>query len=368
MASSGNMFSFRLIVAIAACMTCCAEAAEIVIRHDAAIDDRAFVRLADVAVIDAIDLDEERQLGNIVLGPAPARRGTITADQIRDRLVRSKLMSVDTVILGASHCKVSRNVAFDAREQPARPMFLSRRDRDDARARLEEIVLQRLTSAFPDDGPFHVSVELNDVTTRIVLESEGPILIRGGTANLSQPQAMEVVGHESGRFIATISKPAVVAVAAVPLSPGVIVQAHHLSFEPRDEPGLSDPQLLIGKKITRPIPAGRTVRTHDLRKVIHVRPNAMVKVWVRGPGFAVHRLMKSRGEGGIGDVVAFVSLDGEQQVVATVTGPSDAEIPSATTAPNRSSEPELWSRSGQNFRGEPVVESARRIQPVGMAR
>lgn len=368
MASSGNLFSFRFVVAIAASVACCAEATEIVIRRHATIEDMPFVRLADVAVIDATDSNDAVQIGNIVLGPAPARRGTITADQVRDRLVRSKLMSVDTVILGASHCEVSRNVALDADEQSARPTFLSRRDRDDARDRLEEIVLQRLASAFPGDGPFRVSIELNDVTVRMVLESKDPILIRGGTADLSQPQAMEVIGHQTGRFIATISRPSVVAVAAVPLSPGVIVQAHHLSFEPRDEPGLSDPQLLIGKKLTRSIPAGRTVQIRDLRKVIHVRNNTVVKVWVRGPGFAVHRLMKSRGEGGIGDVVAFVSLDGEQQVSATVTGPSDAEIPSTATAPDRSFEPERLSRNGQNLRGEPLVESARRIQPVGVAR
>lgn len=303
-------------------VTACAQAGELRVREAAFIDD-SVVRLSDVVEFHGVDALRAESLGNVILGPAPLRQSYVTTDVIRERLSSLSIGYGDLTFSGTSRCSVTRRVARPV-SQPfvAKPSLKEHRD---AVQRLEVEVLRLVEAAFPDQGPFQVKVDAGQEAVRVVRDATEPLRFAGGSSDITQPQRMQIVGHNAP-FTAFIKRVPYVAVAAVPLDRGVIVQAAHIRLEPRDEVGVDDPRLLVGQEIARPIPEGRTFRASDVRKIKLVRANEIVTVSVSIPGLAVHRMMKAKADGGLGDTIACVGLSSKTTIQAVVTGPNTAEI------------------------------------------
>lgn len=302
---------------------CAAGPAEIVLSRRANIESD-LVRLGDVATIRADDALSQDTLARIVLGPAPTRLATVSADLILDRLQSSGVNTAEVSIAGAARCELMRvQTATPAVSQVS---YVAPAELDRAQQRLQSAVAMRLEKAFPTDGPFAVEVTLDRDAAAVVNSLAEPIQFHGGSADLTAPQYLQLSGLENVTFVARIRRVEKVAVAAVPLQRGIIVQASHLRFEPIDEPGVLDASLLVGQELTRPVAAGHVVRQNDVKKVILVHANQAVMVSAEYPGIRVRRVMKAKENGGVGDIVTCEPLEGDKKVVAIVTGPNMAKV------------------------------------------
>ena len=287
-----------------------APAGEVRVRSTAPVAG-PMVTLGDVADVD------DAGLAAVVLGPKGSRRA-IPAQLIRDRLIATGHYNSETHIVGASRCELTT----PAMSTPT-PVRSTTQTTNLARQRLADEVKRRIEAAFPEAGTVRVEIAIADaVASRVPLD--GPLQLRGGHADWTLPQAMEVVTGERGpavRFLATITPQPMVAVAAAPLTRGQIVQASHLQWQPADEKrgGLSDPGLVVGQQAARSIPSGRVLQASDVQPVLLVRTGELVTARVIGDGYRVSRTMRARGSGGRGESVTLVSLDGQETIAATIS-------------------------------------------------
>ena len=300
-----------------------ATAGEVRVRRIAAVAG-PMVTLGEVADVG------EPGLAGVVLGPKGSRR-SIPSQLIRDRLIATGHYDAETHVTGASRCELT-TPAVAATPTPVRSTTQTTAL---ARERLAGEVKRRIEAAFPEAGTVRVDIAIAEaVASRVPLDE--PIQLRGGHADWTLPQAMEVVTHDRGpavRFLATITAQPMVAVAAAPLSRGQIVQASHLEWQPADERrgGLSEAALVVGRQAARSIPSGRVLQASDVRPVLLVRTGELVTARVVGDGYRVSRTMRARGSGGRGESVTLVSLDGKETIAATISdyhectvGPVDA--------------------------------------------
>lgn len=299
------------------------ESAEIVLHRHASIDGDV-VRLADVATVSDADPLTVDSMGQVILGPAPQRESAVTVALIQDRLRASSLLTADTTLTGATKCHLKRTVSAEPVVQQV--AYVSSDELARATSRLASAVENRLSKAFPLDGPFAVSVTLDRMDAAVVAGLPDPLMFHGGSADLTAPQQLTLSADRPISFTANITRVERGVVAAVSLRPGTVLQASHLTLAPLEEPGLLDTSLAVGQEVRRPISAGQPVHSTDLRKVMLVQSNQAVMVQAEYPGIVVRRVMKSLDSGAIGEVVTCVSLDGDKKVAAIVTGPNMARV------------------------------------------
>jgi len=83
---------------------------------------------------------------------------------------------------------------------------------------------------------------------------------------------------------------------------------------------------VLGRETTKAVRQGVAIKAGDIRQVPLIRRNDIVTASARIGGITVKRQLKSRGEGALGDRMQLVSLDGRQQVEATVVGYHEADV------------------------------------------
>jgi flagellar basal body P-ring formation protein FlgA len=119
-------------------------------------------------------------------------------------------------------------------------------------------------------------------------------------------------------------------VAAVPLRPGSLVAQADLRVAEVDvaasnSPALTDPQLLIGRAVTRMISAGEAVRAADIKQRRWFAAGEPVTVLVQGNGFAASARGVAISHGDEGQC-ARIRMDGQRVLCAQPVGDRQAEV------------------------------------------
>ena len=298
--------------------------AEVALRDHAEVA-RPVVRVGDVASVTGPNADAVRAVPVTPMRPSGVR---VTADEIRRRLASAGLWDAETELTGAGRCAV--RVAAKKAAAPLRA-GVSPNERGRAARKLEVLVADRLSVAFPDRA-FGVAVALADEHVEAVLAASQTRL-SGGDADLTRPQALTLHSTPPVPFTATVTETPAVVVAAASLPRGTVLRESHLRLAAAGGEGLTDVTPLIGQQLQRPLAAGRPLASRDVKPVQLVRNGAIVTVTVELPGVRVARQMKSRDAGGLGEVIQCVSLDGRKVLAATITGPNSAAVGPPTAAP-----------------------------------
>ena len=309
-------------------------AADVSLRRAASVSGAA-VTLGEVAYVSG-PAGETAALSALVLAPAPTSRGVIDLPTVRRRLEAAGLWTPGVTLSGAARCVVTRRDERPALVSPPSPSGVLAASVAAARAKLKTAVTERLQTAFPGRA-FEVDIRLraSDADAVVASAMAGDVRLSGGSADLTRPQLLTIAGDPPVTFEATVTERSAVLVAAVTLPRGTVVTAGHLtaSQDAAAPDGVSDAAQLLGKELRRSVPAGRPIRPRDVRTVQLVRTGAVVTVSVRMPGLSVARQMKSRGAGGLGDVIQCVSLDARQTVAATITGLNEAVVAAPPAGP-----------------------------------
>ena len=283
------------------------------------------VLVGDVAAVTGAGADAVRAVPVTPMRPSGVR---VTADEVRRRLASAGLWDAETRLTGAARCAV-RAVARKTAAPP--PAGVSPYQRRQAARKLEALVADRLSDAFPDRA-FGVAVALADEHVAAVLSATRTRL-SGGDADLTRPQSLTLHSTPPVPFTATLTETPAVVVAAATLPRGTVLRESHLRLAAAGEEGLTDVTPLLGQQLQRPLAAGRPLAGRDVKPVQLVRNGAVVTVTVELPGVRVARQMKSRDAGGLGETIQCVSLDGRKVLAATVTGPNAASVGPPAAAP-----------------------------------
>jgi flagella basal body P-ring formation protein FlgA len=99
----------------------------------------------------------------------------------------------------------------------------------------------------------------------------------------------------------------------------------HVREMPR-EAALEQPDQAIGKEATRPLRAGEPISDADVRVVPLVRSGDIVTIYSRQRGIVARIEAKATGNGALGDLVEFSTLDRREKLRAQVTGFHEAEV------------------------------------------
>lgn len=119
-------------------------------------------------------------------------------------------------------------------------------------------------------------------------------------------------------------------VAAVPLRPGSLVSQADLRVAEVDvaaanAPAVTDPQLIIGRAVTRMIAAGEAVRSSDIKQRRWFAAGEPVTVLVHGDGFAASARGVAISHGDEGQC-ARIRMDAQRVLCAQPVGDGQAEV------------------------------------------
>ena len=276
------------------------------------------VRLSDIATLSGPAATVDRY-AVVTIMPTPPRAGIADYTLVRSRLAAAGLWNEQVQLHGASRCRLTRQAAA-----VQRPTQVRQADVRAASQRLADAVEARLKAAFPNRR-LTASVRLDAEDAMAILNAQR-LPLTGGNADLSRPQELTVALPRPVRFTADIEETNAVLVAATSLPRGTVLTAGHLQFAAVDGGDVYTAESLLGRQLRRPLREGQPLRQQDVQAVILVRPGAIVSVSVQLPGLSITRQMKSRSEGGMGESIQCVSLDGTKTLSATVTGPNQASV------------------------------------------
>lgn len=325
--------------------------------RDEATVSGTHIRLRDVARVEAIDVESLRQLEGVVLGPAPVagRTTVLDAATIRARLRALGVNVADIEFNGRSRVVVHSEAP--AAEGPARPFVGGGPVRDWQVTRAEEVLEEALrrylgTNA-PDIGEIGINIDVPPANAAAIIAARAT----GFEFRPVEPVATtrEWLGERdlAIRFLDRTQQVVVlkartriepwpfVLAARHSLETGQVVRAEDLEYRQvaSAEGHYTDPREVLERETRRSIRAGRLLRRDDVRSVPLVRRNDVITLVSRSGAISVASYAKSKDEGGLGDSVRVVTLDGRQTIVARVTGFHEAEISTTGTVPQPPSVP-----------------------------
>jgi flagella basal body P-ring formation protein FlgA len=90
---------------------------------------------------------------------------------------------------------------------------------------------------------------------------------------------------------------------------------------------LDQPELVVGQETKRVLRAGEPIAPIDVRGVPLVRRGDIVTVVARNRGIVVRTDARALADGGLGQLIKLVSLDGRRELSARVSGFHEASVP-----------------------------------------
>jgi len=123
---------------------------------------------------------------------------------------------------------------------------------------------------------------------------------------------------------------------------------------------LTRPDEIVNKEAKRSLHGNQPIKADDVRNVPLVRANDIVTGIWRSGSIRITGQFKAKGDGGLGDVITIVKLNGQDKLTARVTDVHEAEIVSGDAAKSIAD-----GRDGEKLgKYESTQESvARRITP-----
>ena len=341
-------------------------AAEIVFRRQASCEG-SVMTLGNVADVLSSDQAEVEKLSAIELFPASATPRFLRQREIQDLLMLHEVRLAEHRFSGARQIEIrptekSKGTTVNAVEQKR------------AQDRLVEAIRVHLDRQSGSRQPWKIELKLGDEAVRSLLDEEKKIRIRGGAAPWVGRQGFDVVLYDESSAVESLSikarveLPAMVVVAAVPLSRGTVIGPGEVqlvrdeSFRP-GQPGAVSLEKVIGMEVSRSIPAGKPVFEEAVQAPRLVRRGEIVTVVAKAGGVSVTTNARSKADAGMGELVQVESLSERKSYLATVSGLRKVEVIAATPQATSSSETAIPQTSSQAaFRGRLAPASSKFVR------
>lgn len=294
------------------------------------------VTLGDVADIRHADPAVVQRLTAIIVGPAPdaGREATISFEAVRSRLMAAGVGLADVEFSGASSITVKGESPAGAAPAAKKPRTVPA----DARQRAERAAaaaVRRHLSSRVGAASIAVAAEVaeNDVADLARAETQG-FEVSGGAAPWFGRQTFTLRFLDpaervrEGRVDCVVSQRPSVLAARYALPKGQVLRPDDLVWKKSefDTAGATDPAQLLGRETQQALRAGQPIPPDAVRAIPLVRNGQFVTVTSRRGGISARRLMKAKGDGAAGEVIATLTLEDHRTVMARVTGLDEAEV------------------------------------------
>lgn len=289
-----------------------------------------FVRLSDVAQIVDADPATLAKLAEVTLAPAPAPGQTLRLghEAIRSRLTASGIDVSQIEFSGQSLVSVKSTLAVEHVKREPAPANEWKRQR--LQRTLADQVGQYITSTGTDVGPIDVDVSLTAEQAAGLTSKSLKFLVSGGLAPWTGAQTFDVEVKDGARDTHTLqvkcqvqTRESVVHVMRS-IRKGQLIGQTDVELRPaasgRGKAGLSQLSAVVGTEALRNLNPNETLTAADVKKVNMVQRNALVSVVSRVGSIEVTAEAKARSDGGLGDTVDLISLDGKQRYTGRVVG------------------------------------------------
>ena len=295
------------------------------------------VTLADVA--DVFDRNPEtvRELRAVTLLPAPASGSQLQLDfaTIRSRLQTKGFNLTGIEFTGRSVVTVSVPASRMSRPNAVfmRTPKVTNRQVDRAEKLLSAVIRNYLRSA--ELGDINVEVQLDrSVVLRVLSGQATGYEVRGGRPPWDAWQLLTVRFIDGDERLQTVQvhcrvvEYPYVAMVKYTLPRGHVIRQEDIVMQQINTPNVPVLSLneVLGRETTKAVRQGAAIRADDIRQVPLIRRNDIVTASARIGGITVKRQLKARGDGALGDRIQLVSLDGRQQIEATVVGYHEADV------------------------------------------
>lgn len=308
--------------------------AEILRLKAAAVVDTPVVRVGDIAEVLNADPEQVSRMEAMVLQPAPpeGRTQVVTVSQIRNRLQTLGVNLGRLELTGKSQVRVSSKQTKQATQQR---LPTSQQDVKKAEEKVQQALMSWVKRLFADASALSVDVRIRPEDVQSILKSN-PDSFRFTELtrrfDAEQDVAFNFIDSNGTlrqtRVYCKFHKIPEILAAKYTLNRGTVVRADDLVWvkPKKSQPGISDPRLVIGRELTRTVHQSHSLRSSDLMEVPLVRRGAIVTVSASRGGITVRREMRARSEGGLGDSITLVALEGRDRLTATVSGYNQAEV------------------------------------------
>lgn len=293
------------------------------------------VRLGDIADVLHADPEQVTRMQSMILQPAPpqGRTQVITISQIRGRLQALGVDLSQLELTGRSQVRVSSQKEEQEAKRPQ--VVTTRQDLEQAEQKVQQAFSDWIRSSYPNSQQFSLTVRLPRENVQQVLDNRADMFRFAGLDQLletEQAVGMKLIDaqgqvHEM-RIICQLKRIPEILAAKYTLNKGTVVRADDLVWirPEKEQTGITDPRLVIGRELTRTVYQAHVMRSQDLMEVPLIRDGAIVTVYARRGGISVRREMRAQGTGGMGDPITLIALEGRDRLMATVTGYNQAEV------------------------------------------
>jgi flagella basal body P-ring formation protein FlgA len=322
----------------ALCAATSTASAALIDLKDSAPVSTPLVRLGDVAIIrDASDAVVER-LAAVTLFPAPplGRSKTVEFDTIRTRLTSQGFNLSDLEFSGSSVVTVSGVRPGDDSAQGHSAAA------DLAQKRAEEVVVGAVRQYLHEKAPAlgNVEIELKLTPRQVSLLSaalSARVDISGGTEPWTGEQTLRAGFYDRQgqrtefQVVCRVRPLPNVLVPTATLPKGHVVRPDDVTWKQQPVTAsavacLDRTELVVGQETRRTLRAGEPISAVDIRSVPLVRRGDIVTVVARSRGIVVRTDARSLGDGGLGQPIKLVSLDGRRELAARVSGYHEASV------------------------------------------
>tara|TARA_R110002095_G_scaffold172230_1_gene149632 strand:+ start:4021 stop:5172 length:1152 start_codon:yes stop_codon:yes gene_type:complete len=309
--------------------------AEILRLKATAVVDSPIVRLGDIADVLNADPEQVARMEEMTLQPAPAagRTTVITISQIRNRLQALGVDLSQLELTGKSQVRVSLKQVVE--QTAPRKSVATQKEVKTAEEKVQQALTDWITRHFPNAGAFSLNVRVHPEDLSMILESRAdsfrfPELDR--FFETEQEVSLTLIDSKGAtgqaRVYCQLEKIPEILAVKYTLNKGTVIRADDLVWASpeKNQPGISDPRLVIGRELTRTVYQSNVVRSQDLIEVPLIRDGSIVTVSAKRGTITVRREMRARGTGGLGDPITLIALEGRDQLTATITGYNQAEV------------------------------------------
>ncbi|WP_417382261.1 flagellar basal body P-ring formation chaperone FlgA [Gimesia sp.] len=326
--------SFTMLVCCGVCSTDSLHAEILRLKATAEVNT-SVVRLGDIADVLHADPEQVTRMQSMILQPAPpqGRTQVITISQIRGRLQALGVDLSQLELTGRSQVRVSSQKEEQEAKRPQ--VVTTRQDLEQAEQKVQQAFSDWIRSSYPNSQQFSLTVRLPRENVQQVLDNRADMFRFAGLDQLletEQAVGMKLIDaqgqvHEM-RIICQLKRIPEILAAKYTLNKGTVVRADDLVWirPEKEQTGITDPRLVIGRELTRTVYQAHVMRSQDLMEVPLIRDGAIVTVYARRGGISVRREMRAQGTGGMGDPITLIALEGRDRLMATVTGYNQAEV------------------------------------------
>lgn len=313
------------------------------------------IRLSDVAAIDAVDPQLQRQLSAVTLGPAPApgRRQRLTQQAIRQRLLAHgvNLSEIEftgqSVVMIESPAEAKPAPEMKAPALPLKPVAVRPFAIGPAQTKKAEDVIQKAfhrhyKAAGSDVGSLTLILNISDRDVPTLMTAD-PEMIRfvedglewGGPQALTAQFPAGDGATQVVRVQAWLNEiPQVISLKNTIPKGQVIKDSDLMKVSAKaGESGIEHAHAIVGREAARQLHPGKPLQPGDTINVPLIRNNDVVTVRYLIPGLKVTRLFRAHGNGAAGEMVNCTALDDpREKMPVRVTGWHEAEVISAEDA------------------------------------